>query len=227
MNTKVVKPGAPKSANAKTEAPAPIKRNTDWQAVERDYRTSQFTLRELATKHGVSHQAIAKQAKKNAWTQDLAIAIKQATNAKLVQDLVDTQIAIGGQQVANAVLVAAEVNKQVILGHRSDLKETRDVAMNLLGELASTSMLKAESDKLAEVLTWKEGDKKPTHTEIAEARKLIYKALDVGNRIQGVKALAETLNKLQAGERKAFGMSEVEGDDDIPGVLIKDMTGRK
>lgn len=95
----------------------------DWDAIERDYRTAKFTLRELSTKHGPSHQAIAKRAKTKEWSQDLAEQIRLATSAKLVAELVDKEVAAGGQAVANTVLVAAEINKQVILGHREQAKK--------------------------------------------------------------------------------------------------------
>ena len=93
----------------------------DWDAVERDYRTGKFTLRELASKYGVSHQAIAKRAKVGKWTQDLGEAIRAATNARLTSELVANEVAKGGQAVANVVLAAAEVNTQVILAHRQHL----------------------------------------------------------------------------------------------------------
>jgi hypothetical protein len=89
--------------------------------VERDYRTAKFTLRELAAKHGVSHQAIAKRAKVKEWTQDLAEAIRVATNARLTQELVDAAIANGRQLVDSTVAIAAEANIQIISGHRKRL----------------------------------------------------------------------------------------------------------
>ena len=130
----------PKTHNANTAPKGAIgvgKRKTDWDAVERDYRTGKFTLRELATKHAISHQAIAKQAKNKAWTQDLSIAIKQATNAKLVDDLVAKEVAKSGQAVANTVLAVAELNKQVILSHRSRLTELADAVDYAKGVLLS------------------------------------------------------------------------------------------
>ena len=67
------------------------KRKTDWEAVERDYRTGKYTLRELETKHGADDGLISRKAKKSGWTQDLAIAIKQATSAKLAEQLVSKE----------------------------------------------------------------------------------------------------------------------------------------
>lgn len=119
-----------KTATTKGKA-APVKTRTDWEAVERDYRTAKFTLRELAAKYACTHQAIGNQIKRHSWTQDLSVAIKQATDTKLVNDLV----AKSGQDVANTVLAAAEVNSRIILGHRIrlvDLASAVDTAKEKL-----------------------------------------------------------------------------------------------
>ena len=116
----------------------------DWDAVERDYRTGKFTLRELAEKHGPSHQAIAKRSKVRGWTQDLGEQIKQATNAKLVAKLVDSEIAKGGQAVANTVLAAAEINAQIILKHRQRLQALAEDADRARQKLVAMTEMVAD-----------------------------------------------------------------------------------
>lgn len=91
----------------------------DWDAVERDYRTDKFTLRELGEKYGCSHAAIAKKAKKLDWQKDLTKAIRDATNARMVQAVVNQEVAKGKQAVANVVLAAAEVNVRVLTRHKA------------------------------------------------------------------------------------------------------------
>lgn len=113
-----------KEIQAKADAPKPRVR-ADWDAVCRDYRTGKFTLRELAAKYGVSHQAVAKRAKEGGWTQDLGDEIRSATNAVLVQKLVNEEVAKSGQEVANTVVAAAELNAQVIMGHRQAIRDAR------------------------------------------------------------------------------------------------------
>ena len=113
----------------------PKRRKVDWEAVERDYRTGKFTETELATKYGATRSAVNKQARTKGWQKDLRDEIKQATNARLVADLVAKEVAEGGKKVAETVLAAAEVNVQVILGHRSDIKAARDLAADLMQEL--------------------------------------------------------------------------------------------
>ena len=93
----------------------PQNRRPDWEAVERDYRTGRFTLRELEAKHGAGYADISRRAKREGWQKDLAAVIRQATNAALLSDATTK----AQSDATTVVLVAAEVNKQVILGHRA------------------------------------------------------------------------------------------------------------
>ena len=102
------------------------KLKADWDAVERDYRTGSFTLRELSDKYGIRHQTISDRAKRHNWTKDLSLAIKQATNDALASQLVANNAARTGQNLANTVLAIAEINKQVILSHRNKLTDLAD-----------------------------------------------------------------------------------------------------
>ena len=137
MNTKVQSSGAPKSAKGKKEAPAhtPGKRDTDWDAIERDFRTGKFTLRELGAKYSISHAAIGKRSRDKSWVQDLGTAIKQATNARLTKELVSKEVDKGFQEVSNTVLAVAEVNTQVILGHRRQVQDVRGAALNAMAKV--------------------------------------------------------------------------------------------
>ena len=109
----------------------------DWDAVQRDYRTARFTNRELAKKHGVSHQAVAKQAKNGNWTKDLGEAIKSATSARLVEELVNEEVAKSGQKVVDTVLLAAEVNAQIVLKHRERLTTLTEAAQTALAKVVA------------------------------------------------------------------------------------------
>lgn len=181
-------------------SPKPRKR-IDWEAVERDYRTGKFSLRELEAKHSASYSEISRKAKREGWQKDLRDVIRAATSAAVLRETT-TQ---AQSDATGVVLVAAELNAQVIMGHRSDLTRARSVALNLLDELASTAMLAEEQQLLAEVVA---GGEDADPKRVQEARVALRKALDVGNRIGAVKALAEALTKLHAGERKAHGLDD-------------------
>jgi hypothetical protein len=47
-----------------TKAPTAKRRALDWEAIERDYRTGRFTLRELEAKHGTNNATIARKISK-------------------------------------------------------------------------------------------------------------------------------------------------------------------
>lgn len=117
------------------------KRNTDWDAVERDFRTGKYTSRELGAKYGVSHQAVAKKIKSGNWQKDLTDEIKSATNARLVRKLVDEEVAKSGQEVASTVLIAAEANAQILFKQQqraADLQNVIDVAKAKVLKVADT-----------------------------------------------------------------------------------------
>lgn len=202
---------ARKSASGGQEAKT--RRNIDWDAIARDYRLGQFTLRELAEKYGCSHQAIAKRAKEQGWTQDLGEQIKQATNAKLVANLVNQQVASGGQAVANVVLAAAEINTNVILGHRKGLTEITQVRNMLLAQVGQAA---ANLPDLAEVI---EMVRKPDDNGMDRANDALRKALGRSALIDDLKKLAEVDEKVRKGEREAFNISSEA--DELAGKPIK------
>lgn len=200
---------AGESARGRSQAGigAPKRRKVDWDAVERDYRSTQMTLRELGAKHGCDHAAISRKAKDNDWRRDLTAAVRQATNTMLIEAAVTSAVTNSQQAVTSTVIAVAEMNKQVILGHRRDIQDTRNVAASLLDELTASKMLVEEQDLLVEILAGEGAEP----VDISRARAVVRKALDLGARVSSVKALAETFSKLQVMERVAFSL-----DDDKP-----------
>ena len=51
------------------------RKQVDWESVERDYSAGLLSLREIAAKHNVSHQVIARKAKTEDWSRDLGAKI--------------------------------------------------------------------------------------------------------------------------------------------------------
>lgn len=189
------------------------RRGVDWDAVKRDFRTSRYTQAELATKHKVDQATLSRKIKKDraidptAWPQDLTEVVRQATNARVMAEMVKAEVNDGQDSVKDAVKAAAEIGAQVILRHQSDLAETRKVTIDLLNELREAALLAEHQELLSEILAGGE-DAKPE--DVAKARQAVRRALDVGSRISSVKALSDALAKLQERERIAFRMDEKE-----------------
>ena len=198
-------PIATKPASRKKDAGAAVarKRRTDWDAVERDYRTGRFTLRELETKYEVNNSTISRRADKHGWTQDLSTAIKQATNAKLIQSIVAAECSTAQQNAADTVLAAAEVNKQVILGHRTGLLELTSVKRTLLDQIQQAAALLPD---LAEVI---EMVRNPDDNGIDRANDALRKAMSRSALVDDLKKLADVDEKVRKGEREAFGLDDV------------------
>jgi hypothetical protein len=58
----------------------------DWEAIGREYRAGQLSLREIGRIHGVSDTAIRKKAKAEGWERDLTEQVQAAVRAKLVRE---------------------------------------------------------------------------------------------------------------------------------------------
>lgn len=178
----------------------------DWQAVERDFRTGRFTLRELGEKYRCTHAAVGKRARKEGWKQDLSSAVRSATNAGLIE----AAVAAGFQKTTDTVLAAAELNKSVILSHRNDVREMRDDVFMLLSELRSSMITEEERARLVQILA----GENPDAVDSIQARQLVSKFASVGNRVASVKLLVDAMAKLQIAERIAFSLDE-KGEEKV------------
>lgn len=170
---------------------SPEHRRPDWEAIERDYRTGQFSDQELADKHDnvISRQAISKRAKTRGWQKDLSNEVRRATKAKLIAEQVAERvagevaerIAKGGNATIEAVLAAAETNKQVVLGHRRNIAKLATITMGLVTQLEAAA---GERDE--------------------------KKRLPLGELVLAAQRAGQTMVRLQNAERVAFGLDEEE-----------------
>lgn len=199
-----------RKSTTKSIAPPKAKR-ADWDAIERDYRTAKFTLRELADKHGVTHTTISRKAEKLNWSKDLSEAIRQATNTKLVQQAVQQQCTTAHQNATEVVLVAAEVNTRVIMDHRHGLNDLKDVKRLLLDQIKQAAVHMVD---LAEVIDMV---RNPDDNGIDRANDALKKAMGRSALVDDLKKLADVDEKVRKGEREAFGIeSAPDGQDEKP-----------
>lgn len=195
--------------------PAKARRNkTDWDAVERDYRTGKFTLRELEAKHGVDNAQIARKKKERGWTQDLTDAVRQATNAMLMAEIVSNEISAAQQNVSSTIQVVAELNKQVILSHRKGLQRITAIKERLLDQIEVAA---ANLPDLAEVI---EMVRNPDDNGVDRANDALKKAMARSGLVDDLKKLAEVDEKVRKGEREAFGIGSAD-DGPPPGQKPK------
>lgn len=231
--SEVTKPAKPSQPTKKVPAsrgpkaePSPKKGRPDWEAIERDYRTTHLSAAEIAAKHGntVTPQGINKRARTNGWQRDLTDAVRRATKAKVIQAEVEARIqpavsgevskAVSGsfQATTDAVLLAAEIGAEVVMRHRDDARKARGVAMSLLAELETATMGGEALRNLLELCTAGQ-DADPD--ALADARAAFDKLLGLNSRVGAAQKLADAMTKLQMLERKAFDL-DAEGDKGKP-----------
>ena len=161
---KKVPPKATKPAARKKAVGAAVstsKSGADWERIELDYRAGIKTLRQIADEHGISHVAVAKRAKRDGWTRDLAGKIQakadELVNKSLVTSAVTAQTKIAEKSVidANAQAVA-----DIRLAHRSDIRRARNLTNSLLAELeaqtdpSTLAMLHELMQRAGRISTW-------------------------------------------------------------------------
>lgn len=179
-------------------------RRADKEAVERDYRTSPLTLREMTAKHGVSHVTIIKWAKQEGWVRgDLSKVVREATTALLVADTVKQEVNRVKNGLSAGVLKEAEAGKEVILGHRADLVALRDIAMDMAAELRATTRDKESLDAL-----FKRAASEMSGLELVAFGQQVKDLVRLHGRVGSIHKLADTLAKLQERERRAHNLDD-------------------
>lgn len=103
---------------------------TDWEAIEREYRAGQLSLREIARVHGVSDTAIRKKAKEKAWERDLTKQVQEAVRAKLVRE--DGSQGSHPQRTTDRDIVQDTAARavEVVRSHRRSLSQ-----LNAIGDI--------------------------------------------------------------------------------------------
>jgi transposase-like protein len=113
------------------------RRTTDWEAIEREFRAGQLSVREIARQHGVTDGAIRKRAAAHGWERDLSGQVRETVRSRLVRTEVRTANA------REAVDAAAARGVDVVLRHRRRLSRLGELA-DRLAERAEVALSSAE-----------------------------------------------------------------------------------
>jgi hypothetical protein len=192
------------------EASHPCAIRHDWDRIKRDHATGRYTDPELAAKHGVARETISRRRiadrKRNPldWAVDRTEEVRRTTAALLVHEGVQKTLAAGHD--AESVLAAATISRDVILSHRTDVREARDVAGELLTELRTVTTRRGALDAMLDkaLSTLSESEATALAAQYRELVKL-------HSRVGSIQRLADAMTRLQTLERKAFGIGDDEG----------------
>lgn len=174
----------------------------DWELIEKEFRLGQSTLRQLAATHQVQPSAISRKARKENWVQDKRDAVKALSEAQLLLSNNRKATIKATEPTEIDIEVAATVRTNIVLAHRGDAQRARSLTMKLLGEL------EAETDNIDLFRSLGEMLAAPDEKGVDKLNELYHKVISLGGRTSTMKALAESLQKVVAIEREAFGMAD-------------------
>jgi hypothetical protein len=189
----------------------------DWTPIEADVRIGKLSLEHIAKKHAVSYSGLRMQIKQRGWTPDLTPAVQAATRAELAQQATrrarlqqdqehTDQHGAQVQQAAraevkvitSAIDAAVAENVAIINRHRS----MSDALMRLVGSLA---------------------DEVKVLTDTADDPELKSKTL--GERVDAVRKLSQTVATVVDVERKAHSLDTQAPAEDKLTELVRALQG--
>lgn len=120
------------------------RKQVDWESVERDYSAGLLSLREIAAKHNVSHQVIARKAKTEDWSRDLGAKIAAAAEKKLGDKQLGDSL---GDKKRGTEKEVVEANAQVIVEikvrHRLVIKKLNGLLDSQMDEIEALNKEKS------------------------------------------------------------------------------------
>ena len=188
-------------------------KQTDWEALEAEYRAGAASIRELARKYDVSDTAIRKKAKADNWERDLTEKVQERVRSKLVRTEVRTANAREPVRTeAEIIEAAAETAVQVVQIHRRDVRNGRTICAALFEELQDTS---ANRELIAECIESEtQDDTSPTR------RNQMMKAISLPARARAMLDLSAAMKNLVAVERQAFSLDDKQDKQDGKTVVM-------
>lgn len=189
----------------------------DWELIEKEYRLGQSTMRQLAVTHGVQTSAISRKIKRDGWVQDKSAIVKARSDAQLLSKAKATPSEVD-------IEAAATVRTDVILAHRGDARRARALTMSLLGELEHQTTNPEYYAQLQELLVDPVGEEDNAAAQERHRKRLkaFEGAMSLGHRTSTMKSLAESLAKVVAIEREAFGIAS-KGEEDAVAAQTQSM----
>lgn len=180
----------------------------DWEAIERDYRAGLLSIREIAGRHGCTHTAIGKRAKAEGWGRDLKAKIRAKADALVSKREVSIEVASKSAETERQIIEAnAEAIVSIRMGHRSDIRRSRELTNKLLDELEGLTDNRELFEQLGELMH------SPDDKGMDRLNDLYRKVVELPNRTKVMKDLAETLKTLIALERQAYNLDEQEHEE--------------
>ena len=187
----------------------------DWEAIEKEYRLGQKSIRNIAAVYGISHQAISKRIKKEKWVQDKTKEVQEKTRAGLIscQRQVAKKVAT---PTPGDIEKAVKTNIEVVLTHRKYIRKGRELVDMFFDQLRDVGENREEYEDLIVKDTKGENGEKPQ----LKRRNSMLKAVSLPMNSATLRDLSTALHRLIPLERQAFNLDDAGDDlDDLKSTL--------
>lgn len=177
----------------------------DWDEIERLYRADMRTNAQLAKDFGVHASTIRRRINKYGWKRDLKGRIKERANAivqeRAVKSLASDQVERDDHTIESNAQAMADIR----MSHRQDITDARSIAMMLLGDLKA--QIGAENRQRLEDLFIAALKADAIDESALESYERVT---SLTNHVRIMKELADTMTKLVALERQAYGLDDAD-----------------
>ncbi|OCG46009.1 hypothetical protein A9G28_11050 [Gilliamella sp. Fer1-1] len=182
----------------------------DWEAIESAYRAGVLSIREIASKNGITDGAIRKRAKKENWSRDLSEKIKNKSDELVRTKEVRTKVRTENVLSERILIEAnAEVIANIRMEHRGDIRKARNITNALFEELGTECADIEAFKKLGELLV------NPDQNGRDKLNEVYMSVISMPERVKSMKALSETLKNLITLERQAYNIDDIPKDNSI------------
>ena len=197
------------------------RKQVDWESVERDYSAGLLSLREIAAKYGVSHQAIAKRASKGEWPKDLSAKINAKADELVDRSVVDSVVDSKKASEKEIINANAQAIVNIKLAHRGDIRKSKRIVNSLFDELEITTDNRELFEQLGELL------RQESESGQDKLNDIYKKVISMPQRIDGVKKLTDALKTMIGLEREAYGITNLEQSNKPIEEMTNDELERK
>lgn len=192
----------------------------DWEAIEREYRLGQKSLRMLSKEFGPSPGTISKRANRpgEEWVQDKSTEVREKTRAALIKETPEGNTQ-GNTPTREDIDRAVQTNVGLIREHRRDIGNGRALVELLAGQLRDAAESRDQlEDDIAE-------DTKEDNTIQRRAR--MMKAVSLPAHAGVLRDLTTALKNLIPLERQAFSLDDGDGGDNPLKSLLEKVSGNQ
>ncbi|WP_019558489.1 hypothetical protein [Thioalkalivibrio sp. ALE12] len=182
----------------------------DWEAIAREYKAGQLSIREIGKKHGVTDGAIRQRAKRHGWKRDLSDEVRRQAKSQALRDSLRSTNASDEEIIEEA----AKRGSEVIQTHRRDIRDGREIVEMMLSELKAECQHHELLSELAEQRI--QGEDMD-----ARAANAVRRAVSLPGRAGTIRDLSQSMQRLVALERQAYNLDEQGSGEDYEDKLKK------